>query len=113
MRPKPGSEQPGSTEAKPSTSHQGEPLIPILQNTQLRQRIHHIAGWILGSLSLWLGYQGVSLYIATSGFVSSSEFGMLITLVNQIASLMLWLMAFGLWQITRPLAAQPSAADAP
>ena len=53
----------------------------------------------LGLASAWIVLNGVSITLQTMGRVSGSEFGMLITLTNLIASIALWLGLFGLWAI--------------
>jgi len=48
----------------------------------------------LALLSVYMIYNGIIIFINTSGFVQGSEFGMLITLVNQISLVMVWLALF-------------------
>lgn len=50
--------------------------------------------WALGLLSAYMFYNGIIIFINTSGVVRGSEFGMLITLVNQISLVMMWLALF-------------------
>ena len=57
---------------------------------------------LLGIASAWIVLNGVAITLQTMGRVSGSEFGMLITLANLIASISLWLGLFGLWVITPP-----------
>ena len=57
---------------------------------------------LLGIASAWIVLNGVSITLQTMGRVSGSEFGMLITLTNLIASISLWLGLFGFWVITPP-----------
>lgn len=59
-----------------------------------------ILGVLLGIVSAWLVLNGVSITLQTMGRVTGSEFGMLITLANLIASISLWLGLYGLWAIT-------------
>lgn len=56
-----------------------------------------IIGWVLGLLSAYMIFDGLMIYINTSGYVQGSEFGMLITLTNQISLVMIWLALFALW----------------
>lgn len=59
----------------------------------------------LSLFSVYLFLQGFITANATSGVVSGSEFGMLITLVNQAGLLMMWLALFAGWRLTvRPRA---------
>ena len=55
---------------------------------------------LLGIASAWIVLNGVAITLHTMGRVSGSEFGMLITLANLIASISLWLGLFGFWVIT-------------
>ena len=57
---------------------------------------------LLGIASAWIVLNGVAITLQTMGRVSGSEFGMLITLANLIASISLWLGLFGFWVITPP-----------
>ena len=57
-------------------------------------------GILLGIASAWIVLNGVAITLQTMGRVSGSEFGMLITLANLIASISLWLGLFGFWIIT-------------
>lgn len=59
----------------------------------------NIIGWVLGLLSAYMIFDGVILFLGTSGRVQGSEFGMLITLANQISLVMLWLALFALWNL--------------
>ena len=54
-------------------------------------------GVLLGIVSAWLVLNGVSVTLQTMGRVTGSEFGMLITLGNLAANIVLWLGLFGLW----------------
>jgi len=56
--------------------------------------IKTLVDWILGLLSAYMIYDGIIIFINTSGLVRGSEFGMLITLVNQISLVMVWLALF-------------------
>lgn len=50
----------------------------------------------LGLLSVFMIYDRLLVYSRTSGYVQGSEFGMLITLANQLSLVMLWLALFAL-----------------
>lgn len=54
-------------------------------------------GTLLAIASVWLVLNGASIVMQTMGRVSGSEFGMLITLANLAANIVLWLGLFGLW----------------
>ena len=56
-------------------------------------------GVLLGIVSAWLVLNGVSVTLQTMGRVTGSEFGMLITLANLAANIILWLGLFGLWSL--------------
>ena len=56
-------------------------------------------GVLLGIVSAWLVLNGVSVTLQTMGRVTGSEFGMLITLANLTANVILWLGLFGLWSL--------------
>ncbi len=56
-------------------------------------------GVLLGIASAWLVLNGVSVIVQTMGRVTSSEFGMLITLANLAGNIILWLGLFGLWSL--------------
>lgn len=56
-------------------------------------------GTLLGIVSAWLVLNGVSVTLQTMGQVTGSEFGMLITLANLAANVILWLGLFGLWSV--------------
>jgi hypothetical protein len=43
----------------------------------------------------------ITIFVNTSGVVQGSEFGMLITLANQISLLMLWLSLFAFWRLVQ------------
>lgn len=53
----------------------------------------------LALLSAYMVLNGLTIFINTSGVVQGSEFGMLITLANQISLLMLWLSLFAFWRL--------------
>lgn len=71
------------------------------------EKIKSILAKALAILSVYMLYKGAVIFANTSGLVQSTEFGMLITLVNQISLLMLWLALFALWK----LASHSGAAD--
>ena len=54
---------------------------------------------LLGIASAWLVLNGVSITLQTMGRVTGSEFGMLITVANLSANIVLWLGVFGLWSL--------------
>ena len=56
-------------------------------------------GVLLGIASAWLVLNGVSITLQTMGRVTGSEFGMLITVANLSANIVLWLGVFGLWSL--------------
>ncbi len=53
----------------------------------------------LALLSAYMILNGLTIFVSTSGVVQGSEFGMLITLANQISLLMLWLSLFAFWRL--------------
>ena len=57
-------------------------------------------GTLLGITSVWMIINGLSIAVQTMGRVSGSEFGMLITLCNLTANIILWLRLYGLWSLT-------------
>ena len=57
---------------------------------------------LLALLYLNLIWQGANEITATMGIVQGSEFGMLITLANQLGGVRAWLGAFALWLLTHP-----------
>lgn len=58
-----------------------------------------ILGGAIAVWSLLLIKSGAGYIIATSGYVTGSEFGMLITLVSIGGDLMIWLGLFSLWTL--------------
>ncbi|WP_303785773.1 hypothetical protein [Azovibrio restrictus] len=64
--------------------------------------VHRLLTALLALLSLNLIWHGANEITATMGLVQGSEFGMLITLANQMGGVRVWLGTFALWQITRP-----------
>ncbi|MEO1766023.1 hypothetical protein [Thiobacter aerophilum] len=63
---------------------------------------HRILTALLVLLSLNLIWQGSLEISATTGLVQGSEFGMLITLANQMGGVRVWLGTFALWLMTHP-----------
>ena len=53
----------------------------------------------LGLLSVVVFFKGLGLFFYTSGEVQGSEFGMLITLVQQSSLFMLWAALFAAWRL--------------
>lgn len=60
------------------------------------KNIKTILTWALGFLSAYMVFNGFAIFINTSGIVQGSEFGMLITLANQLSLVMIWLALFAL-----------------
>ena len=69
-------------------------------------------GWALGLLSAYMVFNGLVIFANTSGVVQGSEFGMLITLANQISLVMVWLALFALRSLL-PSAGQTTAQPGP
>ena len=65
--------------------------------------LHRLLAVLLILLSINLAWQGANEVTATMGVVQGSEFGMLITLANQLGGIRVWLGNFALWLITHPL----------
>lgn len=63
---------------------------------------HRILAFLLALLSINLIWQGANEVTATMGLVQGSEFGMLITLANQLGGVRVWLGTFALWLLTQP-----------
>lgn len=72
---------------------------------------HRVVTALLALLSLNLIWQGANEITATTGLVQGSEFGMLITLANQLGGVRAWLGTFALWLITRPQADKEKVAS--
>lgn len=72
---------------------------------------HRVLTALLALLSLNLIWQGANEITATMGLVQGSEFGMLITLANQLGGVRVWLGTFALWLITRPQADKEKVAS--
>jgi hypothetical protein len=66
----------------------------------MMKKIKNALAFGLALLSTYMVLNGLTIYVNTSGVVEGSEFGMLITLVNQISLLMLWLSLFAFWRLT-------------
>lgn len=66
---------------------------------QILTKIRKYAGWGLIALSVYMVYDGILLFISTSGSVRGSEFGMQITLVNMLSLVLLWLALFTFWKV--------------
>jgi len=56
-------------------------------------------GVLLGLVSLWLIFNGAMIVFQTMGTVRGSEFSILITMTNIIASMAVWMGIFALWKI--------------
>ena len=68
-------------------------------------------GWLLGITSVWLVLNGVLVVVRTLGRVQGTEFSMLITLVNIVAGMTVWLGFFALWRMIPKTNSQPEADD--
>ena len=68
-------------------------------------------GVLLGIASAWLVLNGTSITLQTMGRVTGSEFGMLITVANLSANIVLWLGVFGLWSLVPSVPADEAAID--
>lgn len=67
---------------------------------------HRLAGWILAIFSAWCLVSGLGVALGTSGQVSGSEFGMLITIAHLLSLMLSWLTLWGVWHLTKPPAGQ-------
>lgn len=63
------------------------------------KKIKYVIAGALALLSAYMVLNGVTIFVNTTGVVQGSEFGMLITLANQISLLMLWLALFAFWRL--------------
>lgn len=63
------------------------------------KKIKNVIAVLLALLSAYMILNGIIVFVNTSGAVHGSEFGMLITLANQISLLMLWLSLFAFWRL--------------
>lgn len=63
------------------------------------KKVKNVIAVALALLSAYMVLNGLTIFINTSGVVQGSEFGMLITLANQISLLMLWLSLFAFWRL--------------
>lgn len=71
------------------------------------EKIHAASGWALLAVSAWLAVGGLLDYLATIGGMVGSEFGMLITLVNQSGKIAVWLGVLGIRLATQPAPTTP------
>jgi hypothetical protein len=55
--------------------------------------------WTLVGLCAYMVFDGLLIFVGTSGQVQGSEFGLLITLANQLSIIMLWLALIAVRQI--------------
>lgn len=55
---------------------------------------------VLGAINLLMIAQGASFFFGTLGVVNSSEFGMLISITNLLAMIVIWLGVYGLRALT-------------
>lgn len=67
----------------------------------MKSKLNKLAGWFFIAINIWVALSGIGIVMATSGSVSGSEFGMLITLADLQGKILLWLAAFGIWQFTK------------
>ena len=71
-------------------------LTIAAKNIKIKMSITKIIDILIAIFSSVVIYKGVGYFLATSGFVQGSEFGMLISLVGEIA---LFLVLYGLVQL--------------
>ena len=64
--------------------------------------MHRIVGIVLVAWSALCFLSGINVAIATSGQVSGSEFGMLITIAHLLVLMLGWLAIWGAWRWSRP-----------
>ena len=69
-------------------------------------------GWLLGLSSLWLILDGLLIVVQTMGRVQGSEFSVLITMTNVVASIAVWMGLFALWMIIPTGASKNDDSDA-
>lgn len=53
----------------------------------------------LALLSAYMALKGLAIFFHTSGFAQGSEFGILVTLANQVSLLMIWFSLFAFWKL--------------
>ena len=63
----------------------------------------------LCGVSAFMLYKGAEFFFATTGLVRGSEFGMLITIVNQTSLIMIWLALFAVWKLLSGLPEKPES----
>ena len=68
-------------------------------------------GWALGLLSAYMVFEGLIIFVNTSGVVQGSEFGMLITIAHQISLVMVWLALFALRSLLPSSGRTPAHTD--
>ncbi|GAB0154415.1 hypothetical protein [Marinobacterium sp. BA1] len=64
--------------------------------------MHHVkalVGWILVALSAYMVFDGAIVYSQTSEGVRVLEVTLLVTLVNQLASIKMWLGLLAIWMV--------------
>lgn len=71
----------------------------------VRTLLHRLLAGLFGLASLWLGLLGANDFTATTGVVTGSEFGLLISLVHGLGAFMVWTMLYALWRLSAPPAA--------
>lgn len=55
---------------------------------------------VLGLLSLFLVFNGVTMYQYTSGVVQSTEFSLLITIANELSLIIIWLALYAMRELS-------------
>lgn len=60
------------------------------------EKVEKFLKWAQLILSGYMVLTGLNTYIATSGLVQGSEFGMLITLANELSLVIIWLALYAL-----------------
>jgi hypothetical protein len=63
------------------------------------KKVKTILAIALALLSAYIGLNGLTIFVSTSGVVQGSQFGILVTIANQISLLMLWLSLFAFWKL--------------
>ncbi len=67
----------------------------------INTKIGTLFSFLLGCFSIFMILHGYILFENTSSVVQSTEFGMLITVANEISLIIIWLAIFGLWCLTK------------
>jgi hypothetical protein len=72
--------------------------------------MHHakqFAGWTLVAVSVFMVLNGAIIYSNTFGIVRGTEFQMLITIANQLGTVMIWLGLLAIWLVLPAKAPEP------